>query len=81
MSIRGLWEIQIGAIIDIRFGDAEADTYKPEVMDKLLVQWKKIKKEKHGQNCYNQQKHFSPFVFSVDRMVGMEELVVLATLS
>ena len=41
MSIRVLWEIQTEEIIDIRFGDADADTYKPEVMYKLLAWWEK----------------------------------------
>ena len=31
-----LWEIQTDAIIDIRFGDSNFDTYKHETMDKLL---------------------------------------------
>ena len=37
MSIRGLWEIQTEAIIDVRFGYSNADTWKPEEMDKLLT--------------------------------------------
>ena len=35
--IRGLWESQTDAIIDVRFGDANADTYKYEPMDNLLA--------------------------------------------
>ena len=31
--------------------------------------------------CNYQRKHFSPFVLSVDGMIGKEALVVLATLS
>ena len=34
--IRGLWEIQTGAIIDVRFGDADVYTYKYEPVDNLL---------------------------------------------
>ena len=29
VSIRGLWEIQTELIIGVRFGDADADTWKP----------------------------------------------------
>ena len=81
MSIWGLWESQTGRIIDIRFGYAGANTWKPVRMDKLLEYWEKTNKNKHGQACYNQRRHFSPFVLSVDSMMGKEELLVLATLS
>ena len=50
-------------------------------MDKLLAGWEKTKKDKHGQACYDQQRHFSPFFLSVDGMMGKEALVILATLS
>ena len=50
-------------------------------MDELLAGWEKLKKDKHGQDCYNQRRHFSLFVLSVDGMMGKEALVVLATLS
>ena len=50
-------------------------------MDKLLSVWEKTKKYKHGKVCYNQWSHFSPFVLSVDGVMGKEALVVLATLS
>ena len=33
--IRGLWESQTDAIINVRYGDANSDTYKYETMDKL----------------------------------------------
>ena len=39
VSIRGLWEIQIEAIIDVRFGDADTETWKLARMDKLLAGW------------------------------------------
>ena len=39
--IRGLWESHMEEIIDIRFGDADVETCKPEIMDKILVLWEK----------------------------------------
>ena len=39
------------------------------------------KKDKHGQACYYQMRHFSYFFLSVDGMMVKEALVVLATLS
>ena len=34
--IRGLWEIQTDSIINVIFGDSGVDTYKYDLMDKLL---------------------------------------------
>ena len=79
--IRGLWDRQVDAIIDAKLGDADADTYKYEPMASLLARWEKIKKDKHGKHCNDQQKHFSPFVLSVDGILGREALVLICQLS
>ena len=39
VMIRGLWDRQIDAIIDIKIGDADADTYNHEPMTSLLARW------------------------------------------
>ena len=80
LSIQELWEIQMEASIDVSFGYADADNWKPEVIDKLFSWWEKIKKDKHGQYCYNQQKYFYPFSLSVDGRMIKETQVVPATL-
>ena len=81
MSIRGLWEIQTEAIIGIRFGDSDAETWNKKGMDKCLPKWGKSKKEIHGQYCHDQQKNFSLFSLSVYGTMGEESQVVLATFS
>ena len=80
VSIRGLWEIQTEAIIDARFGDADADTWKPEVMDNLLDWWEKPTR-KSTKRTVMTNTFFSPFVLSVDGIIGKEALVLLANLS
>ena len=50
-------------------------------MEALLSQWETIKKGKHGNNCHDQRKCFSPFVLSVDVMLGRKAMVVLLQLS
>ena len=55
--VQVLWDRQFDAIIDIKIGDADADSYKYEPM----TRWGIIKKEKHGKHCHNQRKFF-PFV-------------------
>ena len=39
--IWGLLEIQTDTIIDVRFGNSDADTYMKELMGKLLALWEK----------------------------------------
>ena len=50
-------------------------------MGKLLADWEKTKKDKHGQACFDQRRHFYPFILSVYGVMGKEALVVLAILS
>ena len=80
MLIRGLWEIQKDAIVDVRFVDADAETYVKEGMGTILPRWEKTKKENHGRNFHEQRKN-SLLIISVDEMMGREAQVVLAALS
>ena len=81
MLIRGLWDLQVEAIIEVKLGDADADSYKYEPMEELLARRETIKKDKHGKHCHHHQKQFSMFVLSVDVILGREDQVVLLQLS
>ena len=37
--IRGLWDCQFEAIIDVKLGDTDADSYKYEPMVALKARW------------------------------------------
>ena len=50
-------------------------------MAALLAWWEKINKDKNSKHCHNKWKLFSPFVPSIDGMLGREDLVVLTKLS
>ena len=50
--------MQTDAIINVRFGDSDADTYKYEPMDKLLARWDMKKKDNNGKHCHEQQDFF-----------------------
>ena len=58
VMIRGLCNRQVDAIIVIKLGDSDADTYKYEPIISLLTRWKKIKKDKHSKHFNDQRKHF-----------------------
>ena len=79
--IRVLWYQQVKAIIDVKLGDSDTNSYKYEPMAALMSRWETIKKDKHGEHCNDQRKHFQPFVISVDIILGREALVVIAQLS
>ena len=80
MIIRVLWYRQFDAIIDVKLGDADADTYKYEPIKSLMARLVNINNDKQGKHCNDQRKHFSLFVLSVDVMLGREALVVLSQL-
>ena len=69
------------AIIDVRIGDADANSWKPLTMHKLLEGWEKLKKDNNRKACYNQRRKVYPFVLSLDRTMGKEALVVLANVA
>ena len=76
--IKGLWDRQVNAIIDVKLGDADADMYKYEPMTYILTRWENIKKYNHCKHCHDLLKRFSPFFLSVDGIIGREDLSVLS---
>ena len=50
-------------------------------MAAILSRWETIKKDKHGNHCHEQRKHFSLFLLLVDGMLGREALFILSQLS
>ena len=48
-----LWDHQVDAIIDIKLGDSDFDSYKYEPMAALLAWRKMIKTDKHGKHCHD----------------------------
>ena len=48
VSIRGLWESQTEAIIGVRFGDSDVNTWKLEEMDQLLDLWGESRRTNMG---------------------------------
>ena len=78
--IQILLERKYDAIIDIKLGNVDADYYRFEPMAALLACWEKIKKDKQIKYFLN-KRGGHPFVLSVNGILGMEALVVLANLS
>ena len=58
VTVRGLRDRQVEDIIDIKLGEADADSYKYEPMVALLARWETIEKDKDGKHCHDQRKIF-----------------------
>ena len=76
-----LWDSQVDDIIDVKLVDADANKYKYKPMKSLLARWENIKKYKHGKHYHERRKCFSPFVLSVDGILGREAPVGISQLS
>ena len=57
--VQGLWDRQVDAIIYVKIGEADADSYKYEPTAALLARWEMIKKYKHNKHCHDQRKIFA----------------------
>ena len=79
--IWGLWDWQAEATIEVKLGDADAESYRFDPMMALLDQLEKIKKDKQNKHWHFQRRHFSPFVISLNGILGREDLIVIVTLS
>ena len=65
MMIQGLWDKQVKAIIEVKLGKSDTDSYRYESMTALLDWWETINKDKCDKHCNDQWKHFSRFLFQL----------------
>ena len=72
VAAHGFWRRGQTAIFDVRVTDTEAPSHRGSDPDKVLARYEKEKKGKYLDACLRQRKHFTPLVFSVDGMCGIE---------
>ena len=80
VSIRGIYESQMEAIIDIRFGYDDAETYNKEVIDTFFLSGKKLRRTITVSTAMINRNKISD-ILSVDGVVGKDSQVVIAALS
>ena len=78
--IRYLWGIYTNAIINVKLRNAHTDTHRFGTMVTLLAWWDKMKNYNHDKHYHKQWKHCSPFILSVDGMLGRDSFFVLSNL-
>ena len=78
--IRGLWNRRVDAIIDVKLGDADADTYKYEPTTSLLTRREEIEKDKHAKHRHSRptETFFSVYSFSERNATEGSPLVALS---
>ena len=81
LLIRGFWENGMDAIIDVRITDTDAKSYASRDPKKILLSQEKEKKKKYLDRCLLQRRSFTPFVVSVDGLIGTEASNLLKQLS
>jgi hypothetical protein len=81
LLVRGFWENGMDAIIDVRCVDTDAKSYNSRDPEKVLKSAEKSKKNKYLEHCLQQRRAFTPFVISVDGLLGYEAKNLLKRLA
>ena len=66
ISVRGVYESQVEASIDIRVTDTDAESYKLKSVLQVLKSQETEKKRRYKKACEERRWCFTPFVCSVD---------------
>eukprot|EP00957_Ditylum_brightwellii_P163881 12476371-Ditylum_brightwellii.AAC.1 len=81
LVIHHLWQSNTNTIINVCIMDTNVKSYISKPVKTVLEKQEKDKKRKYLQACIDQRRHFSPFVVSVDGMLGKEAAIVLKRIS
>ena len=80
LGIRGIWQPQTEALFDIRVVDTDAPSYVKRTVEAVL-QTAEQEKKKYLEAVQTRRATFSPFVVSVDRVLGREANVLIKHLA
>jgi hypothetical protein len=72
LLIQDFWTRGTDCILDVHVTDTDAESYCKRPPAKVLESQEREKKHKYLKNCLEQQHHFTPFVCSVDGLLGQE---------
>jgi hypothetical protein len=72
VAAHGFWRRGATTIFDVRITDTDAPTYRSRDPAKVLAAHEKEKKDKYLADCLARRRHFTPLVFSVDGLRGVE---------
>jgi hypothetical protein len=72
IAVRGFWKRQTTAIFDVRVTDTDCASQVGQDPKKVLLRHEKEKKGKYLDRCIASRRQFTPLVFSVDGLQGVE---------
>jgi hypothetical protein len=72
LLIRGFWTADADCILDVCVTDTDSKSYCKRTPFKVLESQEKEKKRKCLGACLENRRHFTPFVLSVDGLLGRE---------
>jgi len=78
---RGLHSNTDECIVDVRVTDTDAKSYRTSSPEKVIESQEKRKKSKYLKPCHEQRRSFTPFVVSVDGLMGREAKALLKRLA
>jgi hypothetical protein len=81
LAVRGVWQPQDLALLDIRVTDTDASSYLARPVRKILSEAEESKKRKYGTACEERRAAFTPFVVSIDGAFGQEAKMFLRRLN
>ncbi|KAL5506022.1 hypothetical protein EMCRGX_G007585 [Ephydatia muelleri] len=70
ISIRGVWQPQTAVLLDVRVIDTDAQSYASRTVDAVLCSAEQEKKRKYSAAVEDRRASFTPFVVSVDGVLG-----------
>ena len=81
LLIKNLWDRNMDAILDICVVDTDANSHITRDPAKVLEGYEKLKIRKYAAACKAQRRTFTPFVVSVDGLLGRQAKTFLQRLS
>ena len=81
LHIRGFWTKGTDCIVDVRMTDTDSTSYLKKDPANVLAQQENEKKRKYSKKCTEQHKNFTPFIISIDGLLGNEAKSFLQHLS
>ena len=81
ISARGFWRRQTNCVVDVRLTDTDQRTWRGRSVEKAILAQEREKKEKYLSDCQAARMDFTPFVVSVDGVLGREASMFLKRLT
>jgi hypothetical protein len=81
LGVRGAWRPHTLALFDVRVMDTDAMSYASTSPQNALSNAEQVKKAKYAAACEQRRASFTPFVVSVDGVLGKEATAFIQRLS